>query len=63
MSDYGGQSMVAPLRRVLVRRPDEAFGSADPGIWHYTSRPDLAAARQEHEALVGILAAAGAEVV
>src|SRR6476469_1762139 len=63
MSDYGGQSMVAPLRRVLVRRPDEAFGSADPDVWDYTSRPDLAAARQEHEALRGLLAAAGAEVV
>jgi len=63
MSDYGGQSMVAPLRRVLVRRPDEAFGGADPEVWHYTSRPDLAAARQEHEALTGLLTAAGAEVV
>jgi len=63
MNDYGGQSMVAPLRRVLVRRPDETFGNADPDVWHYTSRPDLAAARQEHEALRGLLEAAGAEVV
>src|SRR3954466_3360594 len=62
-SGYGGQSMVAPLRRVLVRRPDEAFGGADPAVWHYTSRPDLAAARREHDALVEILRAAGAEVI
>src|SRR3954447_22749548 len=62
-SGYGGQSMVAPLRRVLVRRPDEAFGNADPGVWHYTSHPDLAAAREEHDALIGLLAAGGAEVV
>src|SRR3954470_20772059 len=62
-SGYGGQSMVAPLRRVLVRRPDEAFGNAGPGVWHYTSHPDLAAAREEHDALIGLLAAAGAEVV
>ncbi len=55
--------MVAPLRRVLVRRPDEAFGDADPERWHYTSRPDLAAARREHDALVEQLAAAGAEVI
>jgi N-dimethylarginine dimethylaminohydrolase len=55
--------MVAPLRRVLVRRPDEAFGDADPARWHYTSRPDLAAARREHDALVEHLAAAGAEVI
>ncbi len=62
-SNYGCQSMVAPLRRVLVRRPDEAFGDADPERWHYTSRPDLAAARREHDALVEQLAAAGAEVI
>ena len=61
--NYGCQSMVAPLRRVLVRRPDEAFGDADPGVWHYTSRVDLAAARQEHDAPVGLLEAAGAEVI
>jgi dimethylargininase len=62
ISTYGSQSMVAPLRRVLVRRPDEAFGDADPKVWHYTSRPDLAEARREHDALVDLLRAAGAEV-
>jgi dimethylargininase len=31
--------------------------------WHYTSRPDLAAARREHDALVEQLRAAGAEVI
>ena len=55
--------MVAPLRRVLVRRPDEAFGVVDPAVWHCTSRPDLAEARREHDALVEILRAAGAEVI
>jgi len=63
MQPYGAQSMTAPLRRVLVKRPDEAFGSADPAVWHYTAQVDLDAARREHEALVEILAAAGAEVV
>lgn len=60
---YGCQSMVAPLRRVLVRRPDEAFGDADPARWHYTSRPDLQEARREHDALTGMLREAGAEVI
>lgn len=55
--------MIEPLRRVLVKRPDEAFGSADPARWHYTSRPDLDEARREHDALVEILAGAGAEVI
>jgi N-dimethylarginine dimethylaminohydrolase len=61
-SPYGSQSMVDPLRRVLVKRPDAAFAVADPERWHYTGRPDLDAARREHDALVAILRAAGAEV-
>jgi dimethylargininase len=60
---YGCQSMVEPLRRVLVRRPDEAFGDADPTRWHYTSRPDLQEAWREHHALVDLLRGAGAEVI
>ncbi len=60
---YGSQSMIAPLRRVLVKRPDEAFGSADPVKWHYTDRPNLEIARQEHDAFVATLHRAGAEVV
>jgi dimethylargininase len=62
-SRYGGHSMVAPLRRVLVRAPDASFGAADPQRWHYTARPDLPAARREHDALVALLAESGAEVV
>jgi dimethylargininase len=62
-SQYGCQGMVAPLRRVLVRRPDEAFGGADPARWHYTTRPDLEEARREHDALVEILRGADAEVI
>ncbi len=60
---YGGQSMVAPLRRVLVRRPDASFAVDDLEQWHYAARPDLARARAEHAALVEILRAAGAEVI
>jgi dimethylargininase len=63
MKAYGCQSMIAPLRRVLVKRPDAAFAAADPVEWHYAARPDLEAARQEHDALVGLLREAGAEVV
>ena len=62
MRSYGSQSMIAPLRKVLVKRPGEAFAGADPAQWHYTARPDLAAARQEHDALVDRLREAGADV-
>ncbi len=60
---YGGQSMVAPLRRVVMRRPDTAFGSADPVIWHYTSQPDLVRAQAEHDALVATIRNFGTEVI
>lgn len=60
---YGCQSMVDPLRRVLVKRPDDAFAVDDPTAWHYTGRPDLEIAQQEHDALVEILRRAGAEVI
>jgi N-dimethylarginine dimethylaminohydrolase len=55
--------MVEPLRRVLIRPPDEAFGAADPDRWHYTARPDLGRARAEHDAMVGILRGVGCEVL
>ena len=61
--DYGGQTMVEPLRRVLVKRPEAAFAVGDPALWHYAGRPDLDEARREHDALVAILCGAGAEVI
>jgi N-dimethylarginine dimethylaminohydrolase len=60
---YGSQSMVAPLRTVLVKRPEEAFAVSDPAAWHYTARPDLTIAQQEHDALIALLRQGGAEVV
>jgi len=60
---YGSQSMVDPLERVLVRRPDEAFGNADPEHWHYTARPDLAGALVEHDALLETLRNCNCEVL
>ena len=62
MTPYGSQSMIAPLQSVLVRRPDDAFGVADPALWHYTDTPDLLLARQEHDAFVNTLLAHGIEV-
>ncbi len=63
MSAYGSQSMIAPLRRVLVKRPDQAFAVEDPAAWHYTGRPNLLRAQQEHDALVALLRESGCEVL
>lgn len=60
---YGSQSMIAPLRKVLVKRPDTAFAVTDPVKWNYSARPNLQIAQQEHDALVALLRQAGAEVI
>ena len=63
MKTFGSQSMVEPLKKVLVRRPDKAFGNADPTSWHYVSQPDLEKAQAEHDALVATLRETGCEVL
>ena len=55
--------MVEPLRRVLVKRPDEAFAVEDYRRWHYAGQPDLARAQEEHDAFVSILEGEGVEVL
>ncbi len=63
MKTYGAQSMIAPLKRVMIRRPDQAFGNADPVQWHYTQPINLPEAQREHDALAAMLKQAGAEVI
>ncbi len=61
---YGNQSMVAPLKRVLVKRPAES--AADVTRWQefgYHFPPDVAETRRQHDGLVKLLRDAGAEVV
>ncbi len=60
---YGSQSMVTPLKKVLVKRPDEHFAVKDYKKWHYLDTPNLEEARREHDAFVEILKEAGAEVL
>lgn len=60
---YGAQSMTAPLREVLVKRPGPAFGSAFDDPAHGFLHPvDLDTARREHDAFVDVLAALGPTV-
>lgn len=63
MRNYGSQSMSGKLQKVLVKRPDEVFAVENPQEWHYTDKPDLMLAQQEHDALVELLRQAGAEVI
>ena len=60
---FGAQSMSAPLRDVLVKRPGPAFGAAFDDPAHGFLHPvDLAVAQREHEAFVELLASLGPRV-
>jgi dimethylargininase len=60
---FGAQSMVAPLRDVLVKAPGPAFGAAFDDPAHGFLRPvDLARAAREHAVLVETLSGLGVTV-
>jgi N-dimethylarginine dimethylaminohydrolase len=55
--------MVGRLRRVVMRRPDEAMAAADPAAWHYTGTIDVEEARRAHDAFADALRAWDVEVL
>jgi N-dimethylarginine dimethylaminohydrolase len=60
---YGAQSMTAPLRDVLVHRPDAAFGAAfDHPALGFLHPVDLPLAQREHDAFVELLTRLGVRV-
>ena len=57
---WGARSMTAPLRAVLVHRPDAAFGAAFDDPAHGFHHPvDLATAQAEHDAYTDVLSSLG----
>src|SRR6266404_6511695 len=61
-TQYGCESMVTKLRRVLVRSPDEAASA----LWRdygWRSAPDFEQLLREHDALCALLESRGAELV
>ena len=63
---YGGQSMVAPLRRVAVCTPKSAGWEADGERWRklgYLRPVNFAIARAQHEELQRTLEEAGVELI
>ena len=60
---FGAESMVAPLREVLVKRPGEAFGQAfDDPAHGFLHAVDLPKAQRQHDDLSGILTELGVVV-
>lgn len=63
VAPFGAQSMTAPLRDVLVKRPGPAFEAAFDDPAHGFLHPvDLAVARHEHDVFVETLASLGPRV-
>ncbi|MEJ7837311.1 MAG: arginine deiminase family protein [Thermomicrobiales bacterium] len=60
---YGGQSMVAPLKRVVVRRPAVSGSGDEAAMFNYPQPPNDAKAIEEHQAFIDILSSNGVEVL
>src|SRR5829696_4421060 len=60
---WGGQSMVAPLRRVLVREPARPLAEVQFASFGYPRVVDHERTAREHEAFRALLAESGVEVV
>lgn len=63
MNKFGAQNMVAPLKRVMVRRPGKAMANADPAKWHYAAPLSLRSLCDNHDAIVKVIRGAGADVL
>jgi N-dimethylarginine dimethylaminohydrolase len=63
MSNFGAQDMVAPLKRVMMKRPGLAMANADPGKWHYAASLSLTKLCDNHDAIVNLVRSAGVEVL
>jgi len=63
LQGYGGHSMVAPLRRVIVRRPTAPGGDIDWRAFGYLHPVDQVRTEQEHAAFCALIAAHGIEVI
>ena len=60
---WGGQSMIAPLKRVLVRKPARPAAEEEFAEFSYSRAVDHVRAEREHNAFCTLLEQAGVEVV
>ena len=63
MQEYGCQTMVNALKRVLVKRPDVGFSVKDFEKWHYTAPLNLIEAQKEHDSFCEIMINQSIEVL
>ena len=61
-ASFGVSGMVAPLRRVAMRRPGRATLEADPARWHYAGPIEPDRLLRQYDEFAACVAATGAEV-
>ena len=62
MPPIGSNAMNAPLKRVMMRKPDLAMCRADAKVWHYGPTFDSARAARQHARFADMIAASGADI-
>jgi len=60
---YGSQSMTAPLKRVLMRRPGSSLQNANAAEWHYGPGFDGTRAIEQFGVFADLVAACGTEII
>ncbi len=63
MNKFGTQDMVAPLRRVMMKRPGSVMSNANSEQWHYAGTLSLERLQTNHDGLADRIRAASAEIV
>lgn len=62
MSPFGANAMNAPLKRVIMRKPEMAMRNAEASKWHYGPTFNAAKAAAQHAEFSRLIAASGAEI-
>ena len=62
MNQFGANAMNAPLRRVIMRKPDQVMKHADPKEWHYSLTFDAQKAKLQHAAFTRLIEQSGAQI-
>ena len=63
MNKFGAQNMVSPLKKVLMKRPQNFMSKVDIKKWNYTSQLDQEILNENYNEFYKIIKNSGAEIV
>jgi dimethylargininase len=62
MKNFGANAMNAPLRNVIMRKPDQVMRHADAKAWHYGPTFNPVKAAQQHAVFTDMIVQSGAKI-